>query len=152
MKNIKFLQLFMLLSFVILSLVACGEHEEDIQQPDSTSSLIEGIWKHEFSSGVSFYVFNNNEIGYDIEFDYEDGFTPGGIEEMSTFKYVYNEEDEILVTIEDEGRYEYYVRELTSKKLVWIDPDGYVRSYTRYNGDLYDIEREYDVKLKVDWD
>jgi hypothetical protein len=71
---------------------------------------------------------------------------------MSPFKYVYDEEDEIIVTIEDEGRYEHYVRELTSKKLVWIDPDGYVRTYTRYNGDLYDIEREYDVKLKVDWD
>jgi hypothetical protein len=43
--------------------------------------LIEGVWKHEFSSGVSFYVFNNNNgIGYYIEFDYKDGFTPGGIE------------------------------------------------------------------------
>ncbi len=152
MKNIKSLQLFMLLSFVILSLVACGDHEEDIQQPVSTSSLIEGIWKHEFSSGASFYVFNNNGIGYYIEFDYKDGFTPGGIEEVSPFKYVYNEEDEILVTIEDERRYEHYVHELTSKKLVWIDPDGYVDTYTRYNGDLNDIEREYDVTLKVDWD
>ena len=146
---------YLLLGLMLVSstaLVSCSDDDDSDISSSSSSSLIEGIWKHEFSSGVSFYVFNNNEIGYDIEFDYEDGFTPGGIEEMSPFKYVYNEEDEILVTIEDEGRYEHYVRELTSKKLVWIDPDGYVRTYTRYNGDLYDIEREYDVKLKVDWD
>ena len=158
MKNVKFLQLFMLLSFVILSLVACGDHEEDIQQPDSTSSsLIEGIWMHKFKVasegiGVSFYIFNNDRSGYYLEFDDDDGYTPGGTEDLHPFRYAYDEKNNKIIMIDDEGQWEHIIKNLTADVLTWIDPDNKERTYIKYSGTLDDIEREYDVKLKVDWD
>ena len=111
---------------------------------------------HEFSSGYSFNVFNKNGTGYYIEFDYKDGYRPGQTEDMEPFTYKFDEKNNILTITEKDGdyfdRYSYNVLELTSNKLKVIDPDGYVENYTRYNGDLEDIEREFNVTLKVDND
>lgn len=148
----------MLLSFVILSLVACGDHEEDIQQPDSTSSLIEGIWMRKFKVasegiGVSFYIFNNDRSGYELEFDDDDGYTPGGTEDLDPFRYAYDEKNNKIIMIDDEGQWEYIIKNLTADVLTWIDLDSNKeRTYIKYNGTLEDIEKEYDVELYVDYD
>lgn len=152
MKKIKFLQFFMLLSFVLMGLLACSNDEEG--KPASETSLIEGIWMYKFRNigegvGVSFNVFNHDGTGYYFEFDSEDGYTPGGVEHMHPFIYAYDKDDNTIIMIDDEGQWTCSIRKLTTQQLTWIDPDGYVDTYLKYKGELGDIEREYKVTLKV---
>ncbi len=149
-------RLFLLpiLAFVLAFTVSCNNDEEkQVLEPDA---LIEGIWIHTFGSvpynGYSFYVFYKNGTGYEFELDYNDGFIPGEEEDMDPFRYVYDKEDNSIIIIDDEGRWVHTILKITSSQLSWIDPDGDIVSYTKYNGDLDDVEREFDVELYVDND
>ena len=55
--------------------------------------------------------------------------------------------------IDDEGKWEYIIKNLTTDVLTWINLDSNKeRTYIKYNGTLDDIEKEYEVELYVDYD
>lgn len=150
MKKIYYLLLGVML-VLSTALVSCSDDDNSSSEP-SDSSLIEGIWMHKFKVasegvGVSFYVFNNDRSGYHLELDEDDGYIPGGTICMDPFTYAYDEENNKIIMIDDEGQWEYIVTNLTADVLTWIDPDGYKDTYIKYNGTLDDIEKEYDVDL-----
>ena len=152
MKQFKLLSAFFMCLFA-LSFTSCSNDDDD--NNSSTPSIV-GIWMYEFSSGYNFDVYNQNGTGYSFEFDYQDGYRPGGIEYMTPFTYQFDEKNNILTITERSSwgveRYSCTIRELTSTKLKIINSDGYIETRTRYDGDLDDIEREFNVILKVDND
>ena len=156
MKHIKFLHCF-LLSFLLIGFLSCSDDDNPSSEP-SNSSPIEGIWMRKFKVasegiGVSFYIFNNDRSGYYLEFDDDDGYVPGGIEDLDPFRYAYDEKNNKIIMIDDEGQWEYIIKNLTADVLTWIDLDSNKeRTYIKYNGTLDDIEKEYDVELYVDND
>ena len=156
MKHIKFLHCF-LLSFLLLGFFSCSDDDNPSSEP-SNSSPIEGIWMRKFKVasegiGVSFYIFNNDRSGYYLEFDDDDGYVPGGIEDLDPFRYAYDEKNNKIIMIDDEGQWEYIIKNLTADVLTWIDLDSNKeRTYIKYNGTLDDIKKEYDVELYVDYD
>lgn len=150
MKKIYYLLLGLML-VLSTALVSCSDDDNSSSEP-SDSSLIEGIWMHKFKVasegvGVSFYVFNNDRSGYHLELDEDDGYIPGGTICMDPFTYAYDEENNKIIMIDDEGQWENIVTNLTADVLTWIDPDGGKYTYIKYNGTLDDIEKEYDVDL-----
>lgn len=149
-------RLFLLpiLAFVLAFTVSCNnDDEKQVLEPDA---LVEGIWIHTFGSvpynSYSFRVFYKNGTGYEFELDYADGFIPGEEEDMDPFRYVYDKEDNSIIIIDDGGRWVHTILKITSSQLSWIDPDGDIVSFTKYNGNLDDVEREFDVELYVDND
>lgn len=156
MKHIKFLHCF-LLSFLLLGFFSCSDDDNPSSEP-SNSSPIEGIWMRKFKVasegiGVSFYIFNNDRSGYYLEFDDDDGYVPGGREDLDPFRYAYDEKNNKIIMIDDEGQWEYIIKNLTADVLTWIDLDSNKeRTYIKYNGTLDDIKKEYDVELYVDYD
>lgn len=153
MKKLNGILKFLFSLLVATTLFACdtGDNSFDDEEKENNSqtSLIQGIWKYKFDSGASFYVFNNDGSGYYIELDPNDGYKPGGYVYMDPFSYLYDEQDNLLLIVEYGELYEYIVKKLTSIHMTFIDPDGYVLTYVKYNGDLDDIKREYNVDLKV---
>ena len=156
MKKIYYLLLGLML-VLSTALVSCSDDDNPSSEP-SNSSPIEGIWMRKFKVisegiGVSFYIFNNDGTGYSIEFDSDDGYTPGGTEDMDPFRYAYDEKNNKIIMIDDEGQWEYIIKNLTADVLTWIDLDSNKeRTYIKYNGTLDDIKKEYDVELYVDYD
>lgn len=159
MKKIYYLLLGLML-VLSTALVSCSDDDNPSSEP-SNSSPIEGIWmrKFKFASegiGVSFYIFNNDRSGYYLEFDDDDGYVPGGREDLDPFMYAYDEKNNkiIMIEIDDEGEWEeYIIKNLTAGVLTWIDLDSNEeRTYIKYNGTLDDIKKEYDVELYVDYD
>ncbi len=155
-------KLFLLPIFALaLCVTSCGDDEfspkpdAPVTPEDSETSLIEGVWMCKFRNtsvgvGVSFCLFNNDGTGYHWEFDDKDGYVPGGIEYMYPFTYYYDKDDNTLLKYYDDGSKSVYsIRKLTAQQLIWIDPDGDVVTFVKYNGDIDDIEREYKVTLKV---
>ena len=152
-------KLFLLPIFALaLCVTSCGDddfEQNPVTPEDPETSLIEGVWMCKFRNtsvgvGVSFYVFNNDGTGYDWEFDDNDGYVPGGIEYMYPCTYYYDKDDNTLLMYYDDGRkYVFSIRKLTAQQLIWINPDGDVDTFVKYNGDIDDIEREYKVTLKV---
>ena len=155
MKKIYYLLLGLML-VLSTALVSCSD--DNPSSEPSNSSPIEGIWMRKFKVaseglGVSFYIFNNDGTGYSIEFDSDDGYTPGGTKDMDPFRYAYDEKNNKIIMIDDEGQWEYIIKNLTADVLTWIDLDSNKeRTYIKYNGTLDDIEKEYDVELYVDYD
>ena len=154
MKKIYYLLLGLML-VLSTTLVSCSDDDNPSSEP-SNSSPIEGIWMHKFKVasegiGVSFYIFNNDRSGYSLEFDDDDGYTPGGTEDLDPFRYAYDEKNNKIIMIDDEGQWEYIIKNLTADVLTWIDLDSNKeRTYIKYNGTLDDIKKEYDVDLYVD--
>lgn len=151
---------YLLLGLMLVSstaLVSCSDDDNPSSEP-SNSSPIEGIWMRKFKVasegiGVSFYIFNNDRSGYYLEFDDDDGYTPGGTEDLDPFRYAYDEKNNKIIMIDDEGQWEYIIKNLTADVLTWIDLDSNKeRTYIKYNGTLDDIKKEYDVDLYVDYD
>lgn len=156
MKKIYYLLLGLML-VLSTALVSCSDDDNPSSEP-SNSSPIEGIWMRKFKVasegiGVSFYIFNNDRSGYSLEFDDDDGYTPGGTEDLDPFRYAYDEKNNKIIMIDDEGQWEYIIKNLTANVLTWIDLDSNKeRTYIKYNGTLDDIKKEYDVELYVDYD
>lgn len=154
---------YLLLGLMLVSstaLVSCSDDDNPSSEP-SNSSPIEGIWMHKFKVasegiGVSFYMFNNDRSGYEWEFDDDDGYVPGGREDLDPFTYAYDEKNNKMIMIDEEGDWEeYIIKNLTADvlTLTWIDFDSNEeRTYIKYNGTLDDIKKEYDVELYVDND
>lgn len=145
MKRIKFIHSLFIAIFA-LSLVSCSSDDDD------STSLV-GIWRQKFSSGASFYIFQNDGKGYEFEideYDMEDDREVG----MEYIKYKYNEEDAELIIWEPGDDKEYYeVLKLTSNKLVikyWDKEYEYEYDeeiYIKYDGSIEDIEDKYGVTI-----
>ncbi len=147
MKRIKFIHSLFIAIFA-LSLVSCSSDDDDSTSLSKSDSKLVGIWKHDFSSGSRFYIFQNDGKGY--EFEIEDGDRRIGMEYI---KYKYNEEDAELIIWEpgDDDKEYYEVLKLTSTRLVikyWDEEyEDDEEIYIKYDGSIEDIEDEYDVKI-----
>ena len=144
MKNLKFL--YTLLLFVsVFGFVACGDDDEkDAITPSNNAPTIEGIWMlgdetEEFGFCL---VLNSDKTGVIIEgaFDEE--------KETRYFRYTYDSEKMVLtITESGEWPYEIDVYRLTSSQLITIEGDGELCTFSRYNGNIKDLERLLNMKL-----
>ena len=151
MKRIKFIHTLFIAIFA-LSFVSCSSDDDDSTSQSKSDSKLVGIWKHDFSSGSRFYIFQNDGKGYEFEideYDMEDDREVG----MESIKYKYNEEDAELIIWEpgDDDKEHYEVLKLTSNKLVikyWDEEyEDDEEIYEKYDGSIEDIEDEYGVTI-----
>lgn len=150
MKRIKFIHSLFIAIFA-LSLVSCSSDDDDSTSLSKGDSKLVGIWRHKFSSGARFYIFQNDGKGYEFEideYDMEDDREVG----MEDIKYKYNEEDaELIIWEPGDDKEHYEVLELTSNKLVikyWDEEyEDDEEIYIKYDGSIEDIEDKYGVTI-----
>lgn len=145
MKNFKFLK-YLFLVLVLAGFASCSSDDDDKEITEETSLL--GTWTRDFSCGTLFYIFKKNGYGYEFEIDECDMGSDREVG-MEVVRYSYNEEERIL-TIEEvyEDDVDVFTKvNIKKDKITWIDPDGDRETYYRYDGDIEDIEEEWNVFL-----
>ncbi len=138
MNKLKFLPL-LCLSFLFLTFTSCGDDEEN-----NNESPIEGIWMLEDKSedyGI-FLVLNADDTGLIVEGSYDE------ISQVRYFRYVYNAEEKLL-TINEIGEWPYIidVYRVTKNQLITIEEDGDLTTFSRYDGNIKDLERLFNINL-----
>lgn len=153
MKDLKFLK-YLFLVLVLAGFASCSSDDDDEKKSDETSDTtsdatsLQGTWTRDFSSGTSFYIFKKNGHGYEFEID-EDDMDRDREVDMEVIRYSYDDDERIL-TIKEvyEDDVDVFTKvSIKEDRITWLDPDGDRETYYRYDGDIEDIEEEWDVFL-----